>query len=78
MKIKQVYIGGWFQRTALHLSEIYDFLREGSSSLALDKDKLKSLQKTLNIQSVEFMVDDLEYIVLITKDGMTIKIFEDA
>lgn len=31
MKISNVYIGGWFQRTMLQLSEIYDFLRECKS-----------------------------------------------
>lgn len=36
MKIEKIYIGGWFQRTMLQLTEIYDFLREGKSKLALD------------------------------------------
>ena len=31
MEIKRVYIGGWFQRTMLQLSELYDFLSEGTS-----------------------------------------------
>ena len=37
MKIQKIYIGGWFQRTTLQLSEIYDFLRDGESKLELDK-----------------------------------------
>ena len=41
MKISNVYIGGWFQRTMLQLTEIYDFLRNCDSKLNLDKEKLK-------------------------------------
>lgn len=33
MKISNVYIGGWFQRTMLQLTEIYDFLRDCKSQL---------------------------------------------
>ncbi len=40
MKISNVYIGGWFQRTMLQLSEIYDFLRDCKSQLDLDPEKL--------------------------------------
>ena len=40
MKITNVYIGGWFQRTMLQLSEIYDFLRDAKTKLNLDQDKL--------------------------------------
>ena len=45
MKISNVYVGGWFQRTMLQLSEIYDFLRDGSSQLALDPEKLAEYKK---------------------------------
>lgn len=78
MQIKRVYIGGWFQRTTLHLSEVYDFLREGASSLPLDATKLKQFQASLNIQSVELKVDGLEYIALSTTDGIHLKIMEDG
>ncbi len=33
MQIQKIYIGGWFQRTTLHLTEIFDFLNEGRSGL---------------------------------------------
>ena len=54
MKINNVYIGGWFQRTMLQLSEIYDFLREATTKLALDQDKLIEYRK--NLQSVELIM----------------------
>ena len=43
MKIERIYIGGWFQRTTLQLSEIYDFVRDGTSQLKLDKNKLQKI-----------------------------------
>lgn len=78
MQIKRVYIGGWFQRTTLHLSEIYDFLIEGTSSLDLDNKKLHQLRKNLNVKSAELLVDGFEYIALTTHNEITLKIFEDG
>jgi len=37
MKVEKIFVGGWFQRTTLHLSEIYDFLKEAKSPLDLNK-----------------------------------------
>ena len=59
MKINSVYIGGWFQRTMLQLSEIYDFIRNGESQLKLNKKKLAELHKNLNIGSVEYGVQEI-------------------
>ena len=56
MKISNVYIGGWFQRTMLQLSEIYDFLREADSQLNLSKDKLAKYQKNLEIGKIDYGV----------------------
>lgn len=78
MNIQKVYIGGWFQRTTLHLSEIYDFLKESSSPLDLDKQKLKKLQGNLNIRSLEIKIENLEYIHIVSKDDIDIKIHEDG
>lgn len=78
MRIKEVHIGGWFQRTTLHLSEMYDFLREGSSELPLDRERMKRLQKSLDIESVELEIQNLECIVLRTKNRISLKIFEDG
>ena len=77
MNIEKVYIGGWFQRTRLHLSEIYDFTRGYPSPIALDNDKLNSYRGNMNIDSVELVVDNLEYIYL--KTGVIdLRIFEDG
>ncbi len=78
MNIEKIYIGGWFQRTTLQLSEIYDFVREGTSELALDKKKLIKLHNNLNMKEIEYGVDGLEYIMITTQDGIHIKIVEDG
>jgi len=78
MRIERIYVGGWFQRTTLHLSEIYDFLKEANSPLDLDQKKLTTLRDDLLIDSVELKVDNLEYIVLESSISIEIKIFEDG
>jgi hypothetical protein len=78
MVVENIYIGGWFQRTTLHLSEIYDFLTEAESPLPLDKDKLKKLRKELKLEQVELKVANLEYIQVRTSEGIGIDIFEDG
>ena len=78
MQIEKIFVGGWFQRTTLHLSEIYDFLREAYSPLDLEKKKLVALRDTLLINEVEFNVDNLEYIKIISSTNIEIKIFEDG
>ena len=53
MKINNVYIGGWFQRTMLQLSEIYDFLRKKSINFEYQK-RFDWLGK----QSLDFYLPD--------------------
>lgn len=78
MKIEKVYIGGWFQRTTLQLSEVYDFLRYKTSELALDKKKLEKLHDNLDLESVEFGIECLEFLKIKTKNGIEVKYFEDG
>lgn len=78
MKIEKIYVGGWFQRTMLQLSEIYDFLRNGTSQLNLDETKLQDLRKNLNIERIDYDVRGLEYLIFYTSLGISVKIFEDG
>lgn len=78
MKISNVYIGGWFQRTMLQLSEIYDFLRECKSQLALDPERLDELRKDLEIGKIDYGVAGEEYIEFTTALNIKVKIFEDG
>lgn len=78
MKITNVYIGGWFQRTMLQLTEIYDFLRDARTQLDLDSTKLQELRKSLGIGKIDYGVDGEEYVEFTTNVNITVKIFEDG
>lgn len=78
MRIEKVYIGGWFQRTTLQLSEIYDFLKDGNSELELDKKKLVKLHDALDLSTIDYGIDGLEFLKVTTRAGVNIKIFEDG
>ncbi len=77
-KAQKIYIGGWFQRTTLHLSEVYDFLKRGESPLPLDKDKLRTLHLQADIASVAMHPGSLDHIGVRTNAGIEIKIYEDG
>lgn len=76
--VKGIYIGSWFQRTTLHLSEVYDFLTDGASPLNLDRSTLQKLRADLRIASVEDIHDDFEYIQVFTKDNISLRMYEDG
>ena len=78
MKITNVYVGGWFQRTMLQLTEIYDFLREAKSKLNLDKEKLEEFRKNLEIGKIDYGVAGEEYIEFTTALNINVRIFEDG
>jgi hypothetical protein len=77
-KAESIYVGGWFQRTTLHLSEIYDFLESATSPLELDKEKLKALRAAMDITSVRMEVSRLDWIEVKSQAGIVIKIYEDG
>ena len=77
MEIKSLTIGGWFQRTNLHLSEIHDFLLDGSSRLELNSQKLEKLHLSLNVEDLHLHVGAFDYIRFYS-DGIEVKIFEDG
>lgn len=77
-KTYKVTFGGWYQRTTLHLSEIYEFFLNANSYLNLDKEKLVKLHRALNLQKVSREFGYLEYVKAVTKDGIEIRYFEDG
>ena len=78
MKISNIYVGGWFQRTMLQLSEIYDFLRSGKSQLNLSQKKLDEHLKNLEIGNINYGVSGEEYVEFTTALNIRVKIFEDG
>lgn len=73
-----ITLGGWYQRTTLHLSEVYEFLLNGSSHLDLSQEKLLTLYKKLNLKSVTRELKDLEYVKALTTNGIEIRYYEDG
>ncbi len=78
MKVKEICIGGWFQRTALHLHEMYSFLKYAESDLGLNKKKLEKLQKAIGPQDVTFVMGELDHISFSTDLGIEVTIYEDG
>ncbi len=74
----KITFGGWYQRTTLHLSEIYEFLANSNTYLNLDKSKIKHLHKRLNLSKVSREFGYLEYVKALTKDGIEIRYYEDG
>ena len=78
MKIDNIFIGGWFQRTMLQLTEMYDFFRGSGSKLKLDEKKLEKYRQSLGIGNLEYNVAGEEYILFTTVYDINVKIFEDG
>ncbi len=86
MKIKQVYLGTWFQRTSLHLKELFQFLKYKKFAVELDKKRMEHLWESLKIKEVEFIgnneFDEVvaycrNVILSVTEDGIILLTTEE-
>ncbi len=73
-----ITFGGWYQRTTLHLSEIYDLFARGKSNLNLDQEKLNKFLRNFDFVSVTREWGDLEYVKCKTRNGIEIRYYEDG
>jgi len=73
-----ITFGGWYQRTTLHLSEVYDLLDRGHSNLPLSTQRLLEHHQKLNLKSVRRENGYLEFVHAFTNDGIEIKYYEDG
>lgn len=78
MIIQKIYIGGWFQRTTLHLTEVWDFLKYGKSHLGFPQDALDKAREALAVAEVTRESGPLEYLVIKTDLGINYRIYEDG
>ncbi|MCL2371518.1 hypothetical protein FWC63_02125 [Candidatus Saccharibacteria bacterium] len=78
MKVKQVYVGGWLNKTSLHLSEIYDFFLDRYDNPGLKDSKMDKLRANLDLNEVKFCFDGLECLEVTTKGGVDFEVFEDG
>ena len=78
MPVQKIVYGGWYQRTTLHLTEVYGFLADNFSKLDLSKEKLTELRTNLNLVEVTREVGYLEFVKAKTKNGIEIRYYEDG
>lgn len=78
MVIHKIYIGGWFQRTTLHLTEMWDFLKYGKSHLDFKAEDLVEARARLSLSEVRRESGPLEYISVTTKENINFRIYEDG
>ncbi|MES2930595.1 MAG: hypothetical protein V4665_02325 [Patescibacteria group bacterium] len=78
MHIEKLYIGTWFQRTTLHLSELWKLIdSHGPKTLFIEND-LVPLRELLDLASSERMSLEFECIRFTTRGGISGTIYEDG
>jgi len=78
MEIQKIYIGGWFQRTTLHLTEIWDFFKYSRSNLEFSQEELDKSREKLLISSISRESGQLEYLSAKTDLNISYRIYEDG
>ncbi len=78
LKIKKIYIGGWFQKTTLHLTEIWNFMKHGRSDLDFSVAQLREAKDKLAISEITREMGLLEYILVKTDLNISYRIYEDG
>lgn len=77
-EVVKVYYGGWYQRTTLHLTEIFNFLAEGKSELDLSRQQLLTFRSEMRLRIVTREAGPLEYVKATTEQGIEIRYYEDG
>ncbi len=73
-----ITLGGWYQRTTLHLTEIFEFFSSAKSKLNLNPKTLQDYHQKLGLKEVAREAGYLEYVQAQTKNGLEIRYFEDG
>lgn len=78
MKVKRIYIGGWFQRTTLHLTEIWYFVKHGRSDIDFVSTELAEARANLEVYEITRESDRLEYLRARTRCHIEFRVYEDG
>lgn len=70
--------GGWYQRTTLHLSEIYEFLELVRGKAGLDAETIRKNHEKLQILKVTREAGYLEFVKAVTSEGIEVRYYEDG
>ncbi len=76
--IERIYLGTWFQRTSLHLREIYNFLKNGQAIEGLETERVRNYWKNLSVGDVIFHEETAIDFIETKIDGITVTITEDG
>lgn len=74
----KITYGGWYQRTTLHLSEIYDLFALGKSNLNLSKKKLSEFHNKFGFESVTREAGYFEFVKAKSTNGIEVRYYEDG
>ena len=78
MVIQKIYIGGWFQRTTLHLTEVWDFIKYKKSRLDFTESDLDKFYDLLGVSAASREGGPLEYVEVKTFAGISYRVYEDG
>ncbi len=85
MVIQTIYIGGWFQRTTLHLTEVWNLLNDGKfdpyvtgTTTGVSATDLRQVVASLAIKEVSRESGPLECVLITTRDGIVCRVYEDG
>ncbi len=79
IKKYKVTYGGWYQRTTLHLSEVYELMALGRSRLKdLSKEKLREFRRLMDLKKVTREAEYLEFVKGEANNGIEIRYYEDG
>jgi len=78
MVIQKIYIGGWFQRTTLHLTEVWDFIKYKKSRLDFAESDLDKFYDLLGVSAASREGGPLEYVEVKTFAGISYRVYEDG
>ncbi len=73
-----LYLGVWFQRTALHLKEVHNFFQTGKGIKGLNQVKLKDNWKKLGIKKSIYHEETQFDILEASSQGITFSMTEDG
>ncbi|MEK7083869.1 MAG: hypothetical protein AAB932_01405 [Patescibacteria group bacterium] len=79
MTLDSLYLATWFQRTTLHLTEMYHFFDHDFLYLKLPKEDLEASFKKLSVKSAEFFeLNDFDVVKTEFENGLTFTATDDG
>jgi hypothetical protein len=78
MKIEKLSIGTWFQRTTLHLSEVWSLIDVSGKDTLFEKGDLTNLRENLKITKSSRVAEEFESVCFESEHGFSGFVHEDG